>query len=78
MTLDFYTELKNEIEVRLDKADTLVKSFPIDQMGLVKITDEFRTAKRSFDIVFNELRVLNKHTSNKIKREYAMNKRFKK
>jgi len=34
--------------------------------------------KRSFDIVFNELRVLNKHTSNKIKREYAMNKRFKK
>ena len=78
MTLDFYTELKNEIELRLDKADTLVKSFPIDQMGLVKITDEFRTAKRSFDIVFNELRVLNKHTSNKIKREYAMNKRFKK
>jgi len=78
MTLDFYTELKNEIEVRLDKADTLVKSFPIGQMGLVKNTDEFRTAKRSFDIVFNELRVLNKHTSNKIKREYAMNKRFKK
>jgi len=36
-------------------------------MGLVEMTNEFRTAKRSFDIVFNELRVLNKHTSNKIK-----------
>ncbi len=78
MTLDFYTELKKEIELRLDKADTLVKSFPRGQMGLVEMTNEFRTAKRSFDIVFNELRVLNKHTSNKIKREYAMNKRFKK
>ena len=37
-----------------------------------------RVAKRKFDLVFNELRVLNKNTSNKIKREYAMNKRFKK
>lgn len=78
MTLELYTELKNEIEVRLDKADNLVKSFTVGQMGLVKMTDEFRTAKRSFDILFNELRVLNKHTHNQIKREYAMNKRFKK
>ena len=78
MTLDFYTELKKKIELRLDKSDTLLKSFPRSEMGLVKMTNEFRTAKRSFDIVFNELRVLNKHTPNKIKREYAMNKRFKK
>lgn len=78
MTLELYTELKNEIEVRLDKADALVKSFPVGQMGLVKMTDEFRVAKRSFDIVFNQLRILNKNTPNKIKREYAMNKRFKK
>ena len=78
MTLELYTELKNEIEVRLDKSDALVKSFPVGQMGLVKMTDEFRVAKRSFDIVFNQLRILNKNTPNKIKREYAMNKRFKK
>lgn len=78
MTLELYTELRNEIEVRLDKADDLVKSFPVGQMGLVKMTDEFRVAKRKFDLVFNELRVLNKNTSNKIKREHAMNKRFKK
>ena len=78
MTLDLYTSLKNEIEIRLDKADVLVKSFPVGNMGLVEMTDEFRCAKRSFDIVFNELRVLNKHTSNKVKREYAMKKRFAK
>ena len=49
-------------------------------MGLVKnFTNlQFRVAKRKFDLVFNQLRVLNKHTSNKIKREYAMNKRFNK
>ena len=29
MTLELYTELRNEIEVRLDKADDLVKSFPV-------------------------------------------------
>ena len=75
MTLELYTELKKGIEVRLDKADQLVNSFPKNEMGLVKMTDEFRAAKRSFDIVFNELRILNKHTPNKIKREYSTNKR---
>lgn len=76
MTIEIYTELKNEIEVRLDKADTILKSFSVGQMGLVEMNEEYRIAKRSFDIIFNELRVLNKHTSNKIKRDYAMNKRF--
>lgn len=78
MTLEIYTELKKEIKVRLDNADLLVKSFPVGQMGLVEMTDEFRKAKKSFDLIFNQLRVLNKHTSNKIKREYAINKRIKK
>ena len=77
MTLKLYTELKNEITVRLDKADLLIKSFPKGQMGLVEMTDEFRTAKRSFDLVFNQLRILNKNTHNKIKREYSLNKRLK-
>ena len=78
MTLELYTELKNDITLRLDKADLLIKSFPKGQMGLVKMTEEFRSAKRNFDIVFNQLRVLNKNTSNKIKREYSLNKRLKK
>ena len=80
MTLELYTELKNEIEPRWDKADQLVKSFVDVNTGLVKdIKDEdYRKAKRAYDLVFNQIRVLNKNTSNKIKREYAMNKRFKK
>lgn len=78
MTLELYTELKAEINFRLNKADDLVKSFPLNEIGLVKMSDEFRLAKRKFDLVFNELRTLNQNTPNKIKREYAMNKRFKK
>lgn len=80
MTLEMYTELRNEIEPILDNADQLVKSFVDTNTGLVKdIKDEdYRKAKRAFDLVFNQLRVLNKNTPNKIKREYSMNKRFKK
>lgn len=78
MTLEIYTQLKTEIEIRLDAADNLVNSFPKGEMGLVKMTKEFRTAKRNFDLVFNQLRTLNKHTSNKIKRQYSINKKNKK
>lgn len=80
MTLELYTELRNEIEPRWDKADQLVKSFVDVNTGLVKdIKDEeYRKAKRAYDLVFNQIRVLNKNTPNKIKREYSMNKRFKK
>lgn len=77
MTIEIYTELKNEIETRLSIADVNIKSFPKGQFGLVEMTPEFRLAKNNFDIVFNQLRVLNKHTSNKIKRDCAMSKRFK-
>jgi hypothetical protein len=80
MTLELYTELRNEIEPRLDKADQLVKSFVDVNTGLVKdIKDkDYRKAKRGYDLVFNQFRVLNKNAPNKIKREYSMNKRFKK
>lgn len=80
MTLELYTELRNEIEPRLDKVDKLVKSFVDLNTGLVKdVKDEdYRKAKRAYDLVFNQLRVLNKNTQNKIKREYSINKRFKK
>ena len=78
MTLEIYTELKKDIDTRLDISDIAIQSFSRNEMGLVEVTDEYRTAKRRFDIVFNELRVLNKNTPNKVKREYAMNKRFAK
>tara|TARA_R110000765_G_scaffold131834_1_gene230352 strand:- start:691 stop:939 length:249 start_codon:yes stop_codon:yes gene_type:complete len=75
MTLELYTELKNEINERVDKADLLVNSFPKGEMGLVKMTDEFRSAKRNFDIAFSELRTLNGSASNKLKKEYSLLKR---
>lgn len=79
MTLDLYTELRNEIEPRWDKADEIVKSFVDVNTGLVKdMKDEnYRKAKRAYDLVFNQLRTLNKNTPNKIKRQYSLNKRLK-
>ena len=76
MTIEIYTELKNEIESRLLVVENIVTSFSKGQFGLVAMTVEFREANANFNRVFNELKVLNKHTSNKIKRDYAMNKRF--
>ena len=78
MTLAIYTELKQEIEIRLNEADNLVKSFEKGPLGLVPITTEFKEAKRMFDKVFNELRKLNQRTPNSIKREYSMKRRFEK
>lgn len=78
MTLELYTDLRKDIELRLDVADKLVKSFPVGAMGLVKMTDEFKVAKRNFDSIFNELRELNASTNNKIKRDFAVKKRFSK
>lgn len=80
MTLELYTELRNELEPKWDAADKLVKSFVDVNTGLVKdIKDEnYRKAKIAYDLIFNQIRVLNKNTPNKIKRDYSMNKRFKK
>lgn len=75
-----YIELRNDIESRWEKADQLVKSFVDVNTGLVKdVKDsEYRKAKRAYNLVFNQLRVLNKNTPNKIKREYSIKKRKEK
>lgn len=78
MTLETYTEQRNEIEVRLDLADVAVQSYAKKEMGLVELTDEFREDRRAFNRVFQELRTLNGSVSNKIKREYSMKRRFAK
>ena len=80
MNLELYTLLRNELEPKWEKADQLLKSFVNVNTGLVKdIKDEnYRKAKKEYDLIFNQIRVLNNNTSNKIKREYSMNKRFKK
>ena len=72
MTLELYTELKNEINERVDKYSDILNSFPKNASGMVEVTPEFRSAKNNFDIAFDQLRVLNSSVSNKLKREYRM------
>ena len=78
MNLEVYTELLKDIERRLNPLNDLLNSFPKNELGLVEITSEYLESKRKFDLVFDELRTLNKNTPNKIKREYALKRRFKK
>jgi hypothetical protein len=78
MTLELYTELKNEIEIRWDKADQVLKSFVDPNTGRVEDikNEDYRKAKRAYDLVFNEVRTLAKHTPKKIQLEYSLRKRF--
>ena len=77
MTLEIYTELRNEIEPRWNSASDLVQSFVNPTTGMVKDIkcEDYRAAKKSYDRVFNEVRTLNGNTSNKIKRDYSISKR---
>ena len=72
MTLELFTELKTNIEARLNKVELRLRSFPTNEMGLViNKTPEYIQTKKDFQIIFNELRILNRHTPNKIKIEYS-------
>lgn len=78
MNLELYTELRNDLEIRLENADNEIKKFPVKSNGLIELTPAFMKAKRAYSIVFNQLRALNSNTPNKILREYSMKKRFNK
>ena len=71
MTLELYTELRKPIEERVDRYSSILNTFEKNDSGMVEVTKEFKVAKNSYEIAFNELRVLNGATSNKIKREYS-------
>lgn len=71
MTLETYTELRNPIQKRVDTYSDILNTFEKNSAGMVEVTDEFRAVKNSYDLAFNELRVLNKNTPNKIKRDYS-------
>lgn len=75
MNLETYTEFRNEIERRLTPLDIKLNSFEKNSSGMVNPTKEYLKAKRSFQLVFSELQTLNKFTSNKIKKQYSINKR---
>jgi hypothetical protein len=71
MTLALYTELRNPIAKRVNTYSEILNTFKKNSAGMVDVTNEFKATKNSYELAFNELRALNKHTSNKIKKEYS-------
>ena len=71
MTLELYTTLRNPINERVNKYSDILNSFEKNSSGMVEVTEAFKSAKDSYEIAFNELRILNSATSNKIKREFS-------
>jgi len=71
MTLELYTELRNPINNRVNKYSDILNSFAKNASGMVEVTEEFKSAKNSYELAFNELRILNGATANKIKREFS-------
>lgn len=71
MTLELYTELRNPINERVNRYSDILNSFAKNASGMVGVTTEFKLAKSSYELAFNELRVLNGATSNKVKREFS-------
>jgi len=78
MTLELYTELKNEINQRVDKYSNILNSFDKNSAGMVDITPEFRLAKTNFNIAFKELQTINKAASKEIMKAYRLANRFNK
>jgi len=78
MTIELYTELITPIENRLNNADRILQSFDRKADGRCEVTEDFIIAKKNYSFAFNELRILNKHTPNKIKKEYSKIKRNEK
>ena len=75
MTIEFYSELREDIEKRLNKADSELKKFPVNKLGLVNPTSDYIKAKKVYNLVFNELRTLNKNTPKSILYKYSRRKR---
>jgi len=71
MTLEIYTALRNPIDQRVNKYSDILNSFDKNSAGMVEVSEEFKVAKNSYEIAFNELRALNSATSNEIKRQYS-------
>ena len=72
MTLEIYTALRAPIDQRVNKYSDILNSFDKNASGMVEVTSEFKSAKDSYEIAFNELRVLNGATSNEIKRQFSI------
>lgn len=75
MTIEFFTETKNEINTRIDALTAELNSFPKNASGMVNPTTEYRAVRTRFDIAFKELQTINKFASKELKKQYRDNAR---
>lgn len=75
MNLQTYKTLSNPINARINKYSEILNLFEKTASGMVEITPEFKEAKDSFEIAFNELRALNKFTPKSILKELSKERR---
>lgn len=78
MNIQTYKMLSNPINARINKYSEILNSFEKNASGMVEVTPEFKLAKDSFEIAFNELRALNKSTPNKVLKEISRASRLAK
>ncbi len=78
MDIQTYKMLSNPINARINKYSEILNSFEKNASGMVEVTPEFKSAKDSFEIAFNELRALNKSTPNKVLKEISRASRLAK
>ena len=79
MTLSEYKVAKVKFDLLVDEAHDLINSFPKGDFGLVsdevRKTDEYRLAQSKWSSAKKLSDSFYKLVSNKVKREYAMEKR---
>lgn len=75
MTFEKALDLKKEIETRVNKLDTEIKSFEKNSLGMVKEeirnSKEYKESKKSFDLSFKELQNFNSWFTKEFKKEIA-------
>lgn len=75
MNFEKAVELKKEIETRVNKLDSEIKSFEKNNLGMIKEeirnSKEFKEIKKSFDLNFKELQNFNSWFNKEFKKEIA-------
>lgn len=81
MTFEEAKKLKEEIDKNVSKWDTILKTFPSNEIGLVseevRNTSEYAEAKRNYELHFQKLRVFNQWYVKEFKKELALERRNK-
>lgn len=78
MTIELYTELRNEVEPKMNAYSEALLAFPRLANGLtpdhVRATSEYIKAKQLADLFFDKFRTLNKAAGAKMVKQYHKNK----